>query len=336
MLEVKLIESKDEYDKGLSGIERAERSFLQSFEYGSLQKKLGYSPVYLGIYKDGEIIQSLLFILFKARRGTYLLCPYGVHTSAQMEALLPFLKKYAAEEKVDFIRLSPLMDRTEANKNLFKKYGFRDAPVHMVHPELLWLLDISGTEEDILAQMRKNTRYYVRRAEKDGVSIISGATQELMDTFYAIHEETSKRQGFVPYSKAFLDAQLSAFAVEDQIEIFIGMYEGKAIAAAVIMYYENEGAYHHGASLSEYNKIPASYLVQWEAIREAKRRNMRVYNFWGVVEDAPKHPWAGLSFFKQGFGGHGREILHCQDLPLTKKYWLNWIVETLRRIKRGY
>lgn len=333
MLEVKIIETKDEYEKGLVG---AEQSFLQSFEYGQLQKKLGYSPLYLGIYENGEMVQSLLFILFKARRGAYLFCPYGVHTDVQMEALLPFLKKYAAEKKVDFIRLSPLMDRTTANKNLFKKYGFRDAPVHMVHPELLWLLDISGTEEEILAQMRKNTRYYVRRAEKDGVSIISGATQELLDTFYAIHEDTSKRQGFIPYSKAFLDAQLSAFTTEDQIKIFIGMYEGKAIAGAVIMYYGDEGAYHHGASLSEYNKIPASYIVQWEAIKEAKRRNMRVYNFWGVVESAPKHPWAGLSFFKQGFGGHGREILHCQDLPLTKKYWLNWIVETLRRIKRGY
>ena len=159
---------------------------------------------------------------------------------------------------------------------------------------------------------------------------------ELLDIFYEIHEETSKRQGFVPYSKKFLEAQLKVFAPLDQIKIFVGMYEGKPIAAAVIMYYGNEGAYHHGASLSEYNKIPASYSIQWEAIKEAKKRGMKIYNFWGVVEDAPKHPWAGLSFFKQGFGGGGRPILHCKDLPLTKKYWLNWIVETVRRINRGY
>ncbi|MDP4008554.1 MAG: peptidoglycan bridge formation glycyltransferase FemA/FemB family protein [Candidatus Peregrinibacteria bacterium] len=333
MYEIKKIENKDEYERGRRS---TETSFLQSWEYGQLQKDLGYEPLYLGIFESGNLMQSLLFILFRARRGTYLFCPYGVHSEKQFESLIPFLKKYATAHKVDFIRLSPLLDETEENKALFKKYGFKGAPVHMVHPELLWLLDISGTEDEILAQMRKNTRYGVRRAEKDGVSIKSGATQELLDTFYAIHEETAKRQGFVPYSKKFLDAQRRVFAPLDKIKIFIGMFEGKAISGAVIMYYGDEGAYHHGASLTEYNKIPASYLIQWEAIKEAKSRNMHTYNFWGVVDNAPKHPWAGLSFFKKGFGGEGRQILHCQDLPITKKYWLNWIVETIRRIKRGY
>lgn len=333
MFEIKQINSKEEYDKGLG---KVEGSFLQSWEYGQIQKQLGHQPVYLGMYQGGQLVQSLLFILFKAKRGTYLFCPYGVHDEAQMEALIPFLKSRAKEHNVDFIRFSPLLDDAEENKKLFKKYGFRNAPVHMVHPELLWLLDISGTEDEIMAQMRKNTRYYVRRAAKDGVTIESGNSQEMLDQFYAIHEATAKRQGFVPYSKKFLDAQLANFAPFDQIKVFLGMYEGKAIAAAVIMYHGEQAAYHHGASLAEYNKIPASYLIQWEAIKEAKARGMNTYNFWGVVEDAPKHPWAGLSFFKKGFGGEGRHIIHCQDLPLTSKYWFNWLIETYRRIKRGY
>ena len=333
MFEIKHITNKAEYEKGLG---KKEQSFLQSWQYGQLQKNLGHEPLYLGVYEGQELIQSLLFILFCAKRGKYFFCPYGVHDEKQMAALIPFLKKHGKENKVDFIRMSPLLDKTEENQKLFKKHGFKGAPVHMVHPELLWLLNIEGTEDEIMAQMRKNTRYYVRRAAKDGVTIESGNSQEMLDTFYAIHSETAKRQGFVPYSKKFLDAQLATYAELNQIKVFLGMFEGKAIAAAVIMYYGDQGAYHHGASLSEYNKIPASYLIQWEAIKEAKKREMNIYNFWGVVEDAPKHPWAGLSFFKKGFGGEGRYILHCQDLPLTKKYWLNWLVETIRRIKRGY
>ena len=72
------------------------------------------------------------------------------------------------------------MDRTELNKNLFKSTVLEMPGAHGASGTL-WLLDISGTEEELLGQMRKNTRYHVRRAEKDGVSIISGATQELMD-----------------------------------------------------------------------------------------------------------------------------------------------------------
>jgi len=333
MPEIREITDREEYIQGLSAVEA---SFLQSWEYGQLQQQLGHTPLYLGVFEGTSLIQSILFILFKAKRGTYLFCPYGVHDAAQMKTLIPFLKEYGKAHNVDFIRMSPLLDDTPEHKALFKEYGFKNAPVHMMHPELLWLLDIDKEEDEIMKQMRKNTRYYVRRASKDGVTIKSGATQEMLDQFYAIHSETARRQGFVPYSKKFLDAQLAVFGPKDQIKVFLGMYEGKAIAAAVIMYYGNEGAYHHGASLSEYNKIPASYLIQWEAIKEAKSRGMTRYNFWGVVENAPKHPWAGLSFFKKGFGGEGREILHCQDLPLTSKYWFNWLVETIRRIKRGY
>ena len=328
--EIRVIDSKEEFEKGT----KADPSFLQSWEYGRMQEHLKNTPLHLGIYEGDKLLHSFLFILFRAKRGAFLFCPYGDFSDEELNLLLPFLRHFGKTHHVDFIRLSPLMDDT--HRALFKAHGFRNAPVHMIHPELLWLLDIAPSEEVILAQMRKNTRYYVRRGEKDGVKIESGASQELLDRFYRIHEETSKRQGFVPYSKTYLDEQLKIFGPRDELKVYVALFEGKPIASAVVMYYGKEAAYHHGASLSEYNKIPASYLIQWEAIKEAKRRNFLRYNFWGVVENAPRHPWAGLSFFKQGFGGYGKHILHCQDLPLTWKYWVNWAIETARRVKRGY
>jgi hypothetical protein len=29
-------------------------------------------------------------------------------------------------------------------------------------------------------------------------------------------------------------------------------------------------------------------------------------------------------------------LLHAQDLPLSFKYWWNYLIETIRRLKRGY
>lgn len=329
-MQIKIINSSAEYNK-----RKSSNSFLQSYEYGLLHKSLGNEPYYLGIYNGDELLISILLIHFKAKRGSYLFCPYGAFDETNIGLILDWCKS-AAAPKVDFLRVSPLMDNSEQNKLLFEKNKFRKSPVHMMHPEYIWLLDISKSDDEILAQMRKNTRYYVNRAKKDGVTVVGGNTQELLDEFYEIHEETAKRQGFTPYSRSFLYAQLEQFAPIDAIKVFIGYHEGKAISGAVIMYYEGEASYHHGASLSEYSKIPASYLIQWEAILEAKKRGIASYNFWGVVENNPKHPWAGLSFFKQGFGGFGKEILHCMDLPLTPKYCLTWVIETLRRIKRGY
>ena len=75
----------------------------------------------------------------------------------------------------------------------------------------------------------------------------------------------------------------------------------------------------------------------WEAIREAKKRGCVTFNFWGIAPQGDrKHPWAGLTFFKTGFGGYERNYIHAHDLPLTQRYWVNYIIESVRRIKRGF
>ncbi len=336
MLNIKELKSKIEFDQGLNQIPQKDRSFLQAYEYGLMQLDVGHKPIYLGVFEEENIVGALLLILFKAKRGTYLFCPYGVHSREQLEVLIPYLKKLGRKLKVDFLRFSPLMDENSENRALFESFGFRDAPVHMMHPELDWSLDITRDEKALLKGMRKNNRYGINKATKDGVTVKSGASQELLDLFYDMHLNTARRQKFVPWSKKFLDAQLKHFGPLDQFKVYLGYYEGKPIAGAAIMFYEKKAYYHHGASLSEFQRIPASYLLQWEAILEARSRGCQVYDFYGIVEDAPKHPWSGLSFFKKGFGGEARQIIHCQDLPLRVKYWLNWAIEKYRRFRRGY
>ncbi len=336
MLRIKLTKSAEEYLQGQQKLNEAGRSFLQSYQYGQMQADLGHEPIYLLVQDEEETVGSYLTILFKAKRGKYLFLPYAVLDKDRLELVVKFLKELALEIKVDFLRISPLLDNNSEYKSLFNQLGFRDAPVHMMHPELLWLLDLAPEEKKLLEKMRKNTRYAIKQAEKLPIKILSGNSEELLQQFYEIHLETSRRQHFVPYPWKYLLAELAHFGGQNALKIYLAEYEKKIISGAVILFYGNEGVYHHGASLSEYNKIPGSYLIQWEAIKEAKRQGLKHYNFWGVVENAPKHPWAGLSFFKKGFGGEGRELLHCQDLPLTWKYWINFWVETIRRIKRGY
>ena len=69
-------------------------------------------------------------------------------------------------------------------------------------------------------------------------------------------------------------------------------------------------------------------MLQWEIIKEAKRRGCKLYDFWGYIDPkaSPKHPWAGPTLFKMGFGGRAYEYVKTQDLPLSKKYWCPAIV----------
>jgi lipid II:glycine glycyltransferase (peptidoglycan interpeptide bridge formation enzyme) len=113
------------------------------------------------------------------------------------------------------------------------------------------------------------------------------------------------------------------------------------------MIYGGETSYHHGASSYKFPKVPASYLLQWRAIQDALKRGDRVYNFWGVapgrmdngkwiMDNAGRHPFSGVTTFKTGFGGQLLELQHCMDLPLSKKYWLTWGIETVRKWRRGF
>lgn len=236
---------------------------------------------------------------------------------------------------MDFIRISPLLENTPENLEIFKNAGFRDAPIHMMHPELSWLLDIFKSEEEILAGMRKTARNLIRRAEREGVKIIESKNIESIDEFYKLHNQTVNRHGFVPFSENYLKKEFEAFAPENQISVFFAKHNSMIISSAIIVFYGHSAFYHHGASLA--SKIPASHLLIWEAIKAAKKRGCEIFNFWGIApEGAKNHPWAGLTFFKTGFGGYKKEYLHAQDLVISHKYWLNYLIEKIRRFSRGY
>jgi len=158
-----------------------------------------------------------------------------------------------------------------------------------------------------------------------------------VDIFYQIHQEVVKVQKFTPFSLEYLKNEFSVFLPDDQVSLFFGKYQGKIIASAFVIFWSNIGFYHHAALLPQYHKIPVSYLLLWEAIKEAKKRGCKLYDFWGYVnpKENPKHPWAGPTLFKMGFGGRSYEYLKTQDLPLSKKYFLTYLFEKLRKTKRG-
>jgi len=253
-----------------------------------------------------------------------------------LRTLTDYLKDLARKEKCCFVRVSPLLIKDEENIKIFKDLKFRESPIHL-KPETTWLLDITPDEEKILKGMRKTTRNLIRRGYRENIQIVKSENSDDLDEFYKIYQKTSERQNFVPFSKEYLKKEFSAFVKEQHISLFFAKYNGEFLSAALFIFYGNQGFYHHSASLRDNSKIPTSYLLLWEAIKEAKKRNCKIFNFWGIAPpDKSKHPWQGLTLFKKGFGGYQKDLVRAQDLPINSRYWVNWAIETFRRIKRGY
>ena len=342
---MQIIEITDKFQWENFVHQNKESTFLQSWNWGEFNKNTGEKIWRLGVFDSGELLAVMLVIKVNAKRGSFLFVPQGPILIESrilnfefgiLEKLFDYLKDLGEKEKVGFVRISPILENSEENLEIFKQAGFKNAPIHMMHPELTWILDITKNEDEILKGMRKTHRNLTRRAVKDGVEIIKSTEEKYLKAFYDIHTETVKRHKFVPFAYEYIKNEIEAFREDDQIEIFSAIYDGKIISSAIVVYYGNQAFYHHGASSSEYMKIPSSYLNLFEAIKEAKTRGKEIFNFYGIVENKPKHPWSGLSKFKKGFGGYQKKLLHCQDLSLNQKYLLTYFIETLRKIKRGY
>ncbi len=326
--------------------ENGSPSFLQSWEWGELQKKQGSGIIRLGLYEKSCLLGTTLIIKIKSKRGNFLFIPHGPiimkYEIYNIKHCLFELKKYLIDlgkkENCSFIRVAPIIEDRENNQQLFSQIGFKKAPIYM-HAETCWALPLNKTEDELLSQMRKTTRYLIKKAFKEGITIEKRTDNSAVDDFYNIYEETARRENFTPFSKQFIADEFNAFnKTGNTLFLFarlkIPEVVNNYLASALIVFTDSAAFYHQGASI--HTKYPASYLMQWEAIREAKKRGCQLYNFWGIFKKgrAPK-TWVGLTLFKQGFGGHEINYLPTQDLILSPKYYLTYVYELYLNFKRG-
>ncbi len=315
----------------------APQSLFQSWSWGEVQKKLGVKVWRLGLYDTKRLVGVVSIYKVIAKRGTYLHIRHGPIFNKQdaqyWSALVSELKLYAKRESAWFIRVSPLIVPTESNEKLIRETGFLPSPMHAMDAELSWVLDITPNEDELLSAMRKTTRYEIRRALKEHVSVFKTDLSKDLPIFFKLYEATAQRQKFIGHRG--IQEEFEQFASKGNALLFLGKLEGEIVSGAIILFYGNQAIYHHGASVR--SKYPVSTLVQWEAIREAKKRGLKVYNFWGIApNESENHPWRGITLFKKGFGGHEEGYMHAQDYPTSSLYVISKTIETARRKLKGY
>lgn len=328
-----------------------EKSFLDSWAWGEFQKARGFKVWRLGLFDNSQLQAAALTIKIKARRGTYFLIQHGPvfknpkdesagrgdTVSRLLEPWRGELAKMGKKEGAAFIRMNPLLERNGKNRDLFKQKGFIGAPMHANAYEATWKLDITPAEDDLLKEMRKTTRYLIRQAQKNSDILIEKSDKsDDIQIYDKLNREVAQRQKFTPFSREYIKKEFEIFSKDKQVLWFFGKYQGETVAAALVVFWQGTGYYHQAASLQRYAKLSVPYLLQWEAIREAKRRGCVSYDFWGYTDPKkyPNHPWAGPTLFKMGFGGAAHEYILTQDYPLSPLYWPTHVFERIRRARR--
>lgn len=331
---VKEITEKIEWEKFMASCPEA--NFLHSFNWGLFHQNLGKKISRIGFYKGNKLVGIMLCVKEIAKRATYLTIPGGPLIDWRDPNVTSLFKttieNLAKETDCSFVRVRPQILNTEEFNKLFASLGFKIAPMHL-HAQLTKQLDLTKTADQLLSEMRKTTRYEIKQAIKLGIKITKSGALKDIDNFYKLQKETAKRQGFVAFDKRFLKEQFATFAKDSQVVLYTAYLGKKKLAQAFIIFYGAEADYHYGASTLDGRIYPGAYLIQWKAIKEAKKRKLKRYNLWGVApEGQTSHRFWGVSVFKRGFGGADVEYLHAQDYvinPLT--YKVNQAIEMARK-----
>ena len=339
MAKINIVEITDKNNWEKFVLSYPEANFLHSWNWGEFHQNLGKIIKRIGFYQNESLAGVMLAIVEEAKRATYLTIPGGPlidwNDKEQIRSFRQIVEKIAKDAGCSFIRVRPQLLENEENARLFAQLGFKNAPMHL-HAELTRQLNLEKSEDQLLSEMRKTTRYEIKKALTLGVKVNSSKNPSDIDNFYKLQNETAKRQDFIPFDKKFLKEQFKVFARDDQVILYTAWLGKKKLTQAFIIFYGSEADYHYGASTDDGRKYPGAYLIQWEAIKEAKRRGLKRYNLWGVApEGQTNHRFHGVSVFKRGFGGEDVEYMHARDLIINPfAYKINWLIESVRKKAR--
>lgn len=241
------------------------------------------------------------------------------------------------EERDSFVKNVPsLAKKTKVN---IKKNSVDIQPPDSTY------LDLSKTEEELLAGMKNKWRYNVRYAEKHGVAVraVTASSSDFekdLNSFYELYKTTASRDGIglhpLSYYKDLMERGAKAETAESleqktKITLYIASHEGEDLAAIITLFNESEAIYLYGCSGNNKRNLMPAYLVQWTAIRDAKSYGSKIYDFYGMPPtNDENHPMHGLYLFKTGFGGAEVHRPGSFDMPTSPLYSLYTLAENAR------
>jgi len=303
---------------------------LQTWEWGHVKALTGWQAHPLRVHSGKTPVAQALLLTrslgrFPLRLGYVPKGPVVDWTQPEdVRAILRAIAQHAREQKALFVKIDPDVDpQTPEGQTviaLLKEEGWRPSPQAIQFRNTV-LLDLRGTEEELLARMKPKWRYNIRLARRRGVKVRQGTKGDLA-TFYALYEETARRDGFLIRPYSYYQVVWSHFLERDMAVLLLAEWEGEPVAGLMLFIFGERAWYMYGASASgPARRHMPNHLLQWEAMLVARARGCTVYDMWGAPDElSESDPMWGVYRFKAGFGGRFQPWIGPWDRPLSPLY----------------
>lgn len=330
--------NRTQWDKFVTS--HPEANFLQSWDFYEFYRSRGNVVVRrIALDDDEKIIAAYAGVVEAAKRGRHLAIAGGPILNwgklDLVEAVFQDMREQGRKNHCAFVRVRPQLERSSESLELMRRLGARPAPMYL-SVEFAGILNLEKDEDEILKGMRQRLRRALRKGAKNGIQIEKSTDPADIHEFYEIEKQTASRHGFIAFSEDFLTKQFSAFAPHGEAVLYKALHNGEVLAENFMIFYGNEASYHYGVSSELGTKLSGAPLLHMEAMRDARERGIKRYNFWGIAgEDETWHRFYGVSQFKRGFGVEELKYVPAHDLVLKPgRYIITKLIESIRKKKR--
>ena len=293
---------------------------LQTGQWGELKSNFGWEPARI-ISQDGSITWGTQILFRQLPLGfTFAYLPKGplVRDYAQGskyptpgQTFWNDVDRLCRKKRAVFLKIEP---DEWAGPAEWQDGQVPDGCIlspQSIQPPRTIVVDLDGSEQEILARMKQKTRYNIRLAGKKGVQV--DPTGDVA-AFHQLMETTGQRDQFGIHSLAYYQRAYELFRAVDKCAILMAEYEGEQIAGLMVFASGTRSWYLYGASASKHRERMPTYLLQWEAMKWARARGCLQYDLYGVPDHDEEYLetnfqersdglW-GIYRFKRGFGGH--------------------------------
>ena len=321
---------------------------LQTWEWGQVKADIYGWICHPRLWKDdkGNVIAAALIlqrsapIRFFGKFLKILYIPRGPVLDWRDENLrktvLDDLQDFARQNKAIFIKMDPELiigsgvPGSESAKEDgiglrtledLTARGWQLSDSQIQFKNTVWI-DLTKEEDELLNGFKQKTRYNVRLAGRKGVSVRNGGVNDL-PLLYKMYLETASRDGFIIRSETYYLHLWKTFIDADLAEVLIAEVDGEAVSAMLLFHFAGKAWFLFGMSVEKKRQLMPTYLMQWEAMKLARKLGCKVYDMWGApdVFDERDSMW-GVYRFKEGFQGEVIRTCGAWDyFPNKFLYW---------------
>lgn len=316
-------EEKEQYDKVISHP-------IQTWAWGDFQIGEGHKVYRLGVFDNQKMISG-----YTVSFHTLPKLNYTVGTILRGpkidDDMIKNIKKIAQDENAIFVKFEPDVIQKEYDQNLNLE---KNNPVDTNFPSLVispkvafyphsFVIDLTKTEEELLASMSTKTRYNIKLANRHNVTVSKETHDNGFEIYLKLLMSTTKRQGFYLHTESYHRNLWQKLKDTGLVDIFIASHDGEVLAAFMLFKCKDRLFYPYGASIDKKREVMAPNLLMWEAIKYGQSLGLKSFDTWGCLGPNAKEGEQGFGFhkFKQGYGGTLIQFMGTYDLVINQSLY---------------